>query len=145
LTLPDEIGKDFVRLEVAYECAHRDGHELIGAVLSVAIAALTMFASLGLPVGVVLEIQHGSEARAGHEVDVAALSPIPAVRPPTWDVLFPPETAATVAARTRGHSDACSIDKHGKPLGLEEERPEEERAEVLHTILGVHFLSTSSL
>jgi hypothetical protein len=145
LTLPDEIGKDFVRLEVAYECAHRDRHELIGAVLSVAIAALSMFASLGLPVGVVLEIQHGSEARAGHEADIAALSAVPAVRAPSGNVLLPPETATTTATRARGHFDACSIDKHGKPIRLEEERPEEERAEVFHTTLGVHFLSTSSL
>jgi hypothetical protein len=91
---------------------------LIGAVLSVAIAALTMFASLGLPVGVVLEIQHGSEARIGYEVDVAALSPIPAVRAPSGNVLFPPETAATIATRARGHFDACSIYKHCEPSPL---------------------------
>jgi len=79
----------------------------------VAVTALAMEAALAFPMGVVTEIEEGSEARRGDNINIPALTAVAAVGTAPRNVFFATETAAAVAAVAAGNANSCAVNKHG--------------------------------
>ena len=71
-----------------------------------------MAAVLGLPVWVVALFGEGVTMQSGDDMNVAAITAVPAVGSATGNILFSAETAAASAPCTAGDSELYLIDKH---------------------------------
>jgi len=114
-----EIGYDLAGFGILHDRPDRDDDNNVRRIGARPVASLAMFAMPGEVMLAVLEIQERPRTRRGPDHDIAAFSPVAAVRSAARDELFPPEAYASSAAVAGPDVDFRLVDEFHKERGPE--------------------------